>query len=88
MDSRMKPLDSKIPPEAERFMALALKLARRGLGRTSPNPAVGAVIVKDGTVVGKGFHRAAGSPHAEVEAIRSAGSEVRGAGAIRHSRAV
>jgi diaminohydroxyphosphoribosylaminopyrimidine deaminase/5-amino-6-(5-phosphoribosylamino)uracil reductase len=59
-------------------MALALKLARRGLGRTSPNPVVGAVIVKDGRVVGKGFHRAAGEPHAEVEAIRSAGTEARG----------
>ncbi|AFM23869.1 riboflavin biosynthesis protein RibD [Desulfomonile tiedjei DSM 6799] len=60
-------------------MAMALKLARRGLGRTSPNPAVGAVIVKNGKVVGKGYHRAAGEPHAEVEAIRAAGSEARGA---------
>lgn len=60
-------------------MALALRLARRGLGRTAPNPAVGAVLVKDGKVVGKGYHRAAGEPHAEVEAIRSAGSEARGA---------
>lgn len=60
-------------------MALALKLARRALGRTSPNPAVGAVIVKNGKVVGKGYHRAAGEPHAEVEAIRAAGSEARGA---------
>ncbi len=59
-------------------MFLALKLARRGLGRTSPNPAVGAVIVKNGLVVGKGYHRAAGFPHAEVEAIRSAGSEALG----------
>ncbi|MBI5251224.1 MAG: bifunctional diaminohydroxyphosphoribosylaminopyrimidine deaminase/5-amino-6-(5-phosphoribosylamino)uracil reductase RibD [Desulfomonile tiedjei] len=60
-------------------MSLALQLARRGLGRTSPNPAVGAVIVKDGKIVGKGYHRAAGEPHAEVEAIRAAGSEARGA---------
>lgn len=65
--------------EAEKFMSLALKLARRGLGRTSPNPVVGAVIVKEGKVVGQGFHRAAGRPHAEVEAIRSAGSEARNA---------
>ncbi len=60
-------------------MALALRLARRGVGRTAPNPVVGAVLVKDGKVVGQGYHRAAGEPHAEVEAIRSAGSEARGA---------
>ncbi len=60
-------------------MSLALKLARRRLGRTSPNPVVGAVLVKDGRVVGEGYHRAAGEPHAEVEAIRSAGSDARGA---------
>lgn len=60
-------------------MALALRLARRRLGRTSPNPVVGAVIARDGKVVGEGYHRAAGKPHAEVEAIRSAGSEARGA---------
>jgi diaminohydroxyphosphoribosylaminopyrimidine deaminase/5-amino-6-(5-phosphoribosylamino)uracil reductase len=76
---RMKAKVSRIPPEAEYFMGLALKLARRALGRTSPNPAVGAVIVKDGEVVGKGYHRAAGEPHAEVEAIRAAGSDARGA---------
>ncbi len=60
-------------------MAMALRLARRGVGRTAPNPAVGAVLVKNGKVVGKGYHRAAGEAHAEVEAIRSAGSEARGA---------
>ncbi len=76
---RKKIEQSKIPLEAQRFMALALKLARRALGRTSPNPAVGAVIAKNGKVVGKGYHRAAGEPHAEVEAIRAAGSEARGA---------
>jgi len=67
------------PREAERFMSMALKLARRALGRTSPNPAVGAVLVKDGKVVGEGYHHAAGEPHAEVEAIRAAGSDARGA---------
>src|SRR5574341_770267 len=61
------------------FMRLALRLARRGVGKTSPNPAVGAVVVKDGKVVGAGYHRAAGLPHAEVEAIRSAGGRTRGA---------
>lgn len=60
-------------------MTRALELARRALGRTSPNPVVGAVIVKDGRIIGEGYHRAAGEPHAEVEAIRSAGSDVRGA---------
>lgn len=60
-------------------MRLALRLARRGVGRTSPNPAVGAVVVRRGRVVGQGFHRAAGLPHAEVEAIRAAGPRARGA---------
>jgi len=60
-------------------MRLALRLARRGLGRTSPNPAVGAVVVWRGQVVGTGYHRAAGLPHAEVEALREAGSRARGA---------
>jgi len=69
----------KIPREAEKLMGLALKLARRAIGRTSPNPLVGAVIVKDGRVVGRGYHRAAGKAHAEVEAIRNAGSEAQGA---------
>lgn len=55
------------------FMRRALALARRGLGRTSPNPAVGAVIVKDGEVLATGYHRAAGKPHAEIEALASAG---------------
>ncbi len=51
----------------------ALELARRGLGQTHPNPAVGCVIVKDGKVVGEGFHPKAGMPHAEVYALRAAG---------------
>lgn len=61
------------------FMRLALKLAEGGVGRTSPNPAVGAVIVKAGKVIGRGFHRRAGAPHAEVEALRAAGRAARGA---------
>lgn len=61
------------------YMRLALRLARRGIARTSPNPAVGAVLVRGETVVGQGYHRAAGMPHAEVEAIRSAGEAARGA---------
>src|SRR4051812_25230902 len=63
----------------QRFMALALALGRRGLGRTSPNPAVGAVIVKDGVIVGRGWTQPGGRPHAEVEALRRAGEAARGA---------
>ena len=57
----------------EHFMRQALTLARKGYGRTSPNPMVGAVLVKGGKVIGQGWHRRAGAPHAEVEAIRDAG---------------
>ena len=63
----------------ERFMARALELAARGLGRTSPNPPVGAVFVRGGRVVGEGFHTRAGAAHAEVEALRRAGGRARGA---------
>lgn len=55
------------------FMEMALELARKGAGYTSPNPMVGAVVVKDGKVVGKGWHQKAGGPHAEVHAIDDAG---------------
>ena len=54
----------------ERFMRLAIKEASRALGLTAPNPIVGAVIVKNGRVIAKGYHHAAGLPHAEIEAIR------------------
>ncbi|MGH6777040.1 MAG: bifunctional diaminohydroxyphosphoribosylaminopyrimidine deaminase/5-amino-6-(5-phosphoribosylamino)uracil reductase RibD [Bradyrhizobium sp.] len=62
-----------------RFMQLALTLGRRGLGRTWPNPAVGAVVVKDGLIVGRGWTRPGGRPHAEPEALRRAGRSARGA---------
>jgi diaminohydroxyphosphoribosylaminopyrimidine deaminase / 5-amino-6-(5-phosphoribosylamino)uracil reductase len=55
-----------------RFMKLALRLARRGYGTTSPNPMVGAVLVKGGKIIGRGWHRRAGLPHAEIEALRDA----------------
>ncbi len=61
-----------------RWMRLALAEARNGIGRTAPNPPVGAVIVKDGELLGKGWHRAAGQPHAEREALAAAG-DARGA---------
>ena len=63
----------------ERFMRQALRLAKRASGRTSPNPVVGAVVVRSGKVVGTGYHRAAGKPHAEVIALRSARNQARGA---------
>ncbi|SHH48373.1 bifunctional diaminohydroxyphosphoribosylaminopyrimidine deaminase/5-amino-6-(5-phosphoribosylamino)uracil reductase RibD [Bradyrhizobium erythrophlei] len=63
----------------QRFMALALALGRRGQGRTWPNPAVGAVVVQDGVVVGRGWTQAGGRPHAEPEALRRAGEAARGA---------
>ena len=61
------------------YMRLALREARKGIGRTSPNPCVGAVIVKNGSVVAKGYHKKAGTPHAEIHALRAAGEEARGA---------
>jgi len=60
-------------------MRRAFALARRAEGRTSPNPMVGAVIVKDGRIVGEGYHRRAGEPHAETEALRAASAAARGA---------
>lgn len=61
------PLASDLP-----LMRRALALARRGLGRTTPNPCVGAVIARGGRVLGEGWHRAAGQPHAEIAALRDA----------------
>ncbi len=61
------------------FMARALALGARGLGLTSPNPAVGAVLVRDGVVVGEGAHLRAGDPHAEAVALAAAGEAARGA---------
>lgn len=62
-----------------RFMQLALTLGRRGLGATAPNPAVGAVVVKDGVIVGRGWTQPGGRPHAEPEALARAGEAARGA---------
>jgi diaminohydroxyphosphoribosylaminopyrimidine deaminase/5-amino-6-(5-phosphoribosylamino)uracil reductase len=62
-----------------RFMELALTLGRRGLGRTWPNPAVGAVVVKDGIIVGRGWTQPGGRPHGEPEALKRAGEAARGA---------
>lgn len=61
------------------YMQLALKEAAKGLGRTSPNPCVGAILVRDNTIIGRGYHEKAGTPHAEVNAIRDAGDKAKGA---------
>ncbi len=65
--------------DSEKYMERALELSEGGRGYVSPNPLVGAVIVKDGAVIGEGFHRRFGGPHAEVEAFGSASVDVRGA---------
>lgn len=65
----------------QRHMARALQLAAQGLYSTHPNPRVGCVLVKDGRIVGEGFHRRAGEGHAEVNALAAAGSDARGASA-------
>ncbi|MGH7731321.1 MAG: bifunctional diaminohydroxyphosphoribosylaminopyrimidine deaminase/5-amino-6-(5-phosphoribosylamino)uracil reductase RibD, partial [Candidatus Eiseniibacteriota bacterium] len=61
------------------FMRRALRLAERGRGRVNPNPMVGAVVVRGGRVLGEGWHRALGEPHAEAMALARAGSRARGA---------
>ncbi|UCG82150.1 MAG: bifunctional diaminohydroxyphosphoribosylaminopyrimidine deaminase/5-amino-6-(5-phosphoribosylamino)uracil reductase RibD [Dehalococcoidia bacterium] len=63
----------------EHCMRQALALARRGLGKTSPNPMVGAVIVRNGEIIGRGYHRRCGGNHAEIEAIHDAGEDINGA---------
>jgi diaminohydroxyphosphoribosylaminopyrimidine deaminase/5-amino-6-(5-phosphoribosylamino)uracil reductase len=71
---------SQASKEADRrFMQLALTLGRRGLGRASPNPAVGAIVVKDGVIVARGWTQPGGRPHAEPEALKRAGEAARGA---------
>ena len=76
----------------EIYMARALKLAARGRFTTHPNPNVGCVIVKDGQIVGEGFHYRAGEPHAEVHALRMAGEKLYrrpgGSHAVRHAGAL
>src|SRR6476661_462249 len=63
----------------ERWMRRALELAARGRGAVEPNPLVGAVVVRDGAVVGEGWHEQFGQAHAEVNALRQAGDKTRGA---------
>ena len=57
------------------YLRRALRLARRGYGATSPNPMVGAVLVKQGKIIGQGWHHQAGKPHAEIEALQDAAAK-------------
>ena len=66
-------------PDDHRYMARALRLAERGLFTTDPNPRVGCLLVRDGNVLGEGWHMRAGSPHAEVHALQQAGGDAAGA---------
>ena len=63
----------------EIFMREALRVAKNAIGRTSPNPLVGAVIVRDGKIIAEGWHRQAGTPHAEIHALNMAGNLAEGA---------
>src|SRR3972149_7237333 len=67
------------PDVDEKYMALALELAEKGRGKVEPNPMVGAVLVKDGEIVGKGYHQVFGGAHAEIYAIHEGGTNCRGA---------
>ena len=81
-ETKPEPKPAPVPPDPaldDRFMRLALALGRRGLGHTWPNPAVGAVIVKNGVILGRGWTQAGGRPHAETEALKRAGRAARGA---------
>ena len=69
-------------------MNMAIKLAARGIGSVEPNPAVGAVIVKDGQVIGKGYHKKFGGPHAEINALadcKAKGQDPAGATMYRYA---
>jgi diaminohydroxyphosphoribosylaminopyrimidine deaminase/5-amino-6-(5-phosphoribosylamino)uracil reductase len=79
MSDQSAPVQSDTAADDERFMALAFTLGRRGLGATWPNPAVGAVIVKDGIILARGWTQDGGRPHAEVEALHRAKKTAQGA---------
>ena len=79
MSDTTNPAAADVSADDLRFMKLALALGRRGLGQTFPNPAVGCVIVKDGIIVGRGWTQPGGRPHAEVEALRQAKRQAKGA---------
>lgn len=78
MNARRDSGQGRLPGD-EKYMTCAIALARRGIGRVSPNPPVGCVIVRDEKVVGKGYHGQFGGPHAEIQALGCAGKKTRGA---------
>jgi len=75
----LKEKDNRFSQDDRRFMERALELAAKGRGLVSPNPMVGAVVVRGGKVLGEGYHTRLGEPHAEVEAVRAAGGDIAGA---------
>src|SRR5205807_3625529 len=82
VDLRARRPAARLPPVGTRThvnLERALELAERGRGTTHPNPVVGAVVVRDGEVVGEGWHERKGGPHAEVVALTAAGERARGA---------
>ncbi len=76
---RLCPIGNGIMTNNDKYMQLAIELARRGRGRVSPNPLVGAVLVKNGRIVGRGYHAYLGGEHAEIAALKKAGKNSRGA---------
>ncbi|KAG6550132.1 hypothetical protein Mapa_008088 [Marchantia paleacea] len=79
VDRQSSTLPEGATPQDAEYMRMAVELARKAVGHTSPNPMVGCVIVKDGQIIGRGFHPKAGEPHAEVFALREAGKNAHGA---------
>src|SRR5262249_54049823 len=77
--STMSSVQAEFHPTGETQMRHALALAERGRGHVEPNPLVGAVVVRDGVIVGEGWHQRYGGPHAEVHALAAAGGAARGA---------
>ena len=71
--------EPRAPAQDEKYLRMACRLAQKAAGRTSPNPQVGAVIVRQGKIVGRGYHRFAGGEHAEIAALKRAGARARGA---------
>ncbi len=70
--------ERKYMPMHEKYMRMALELAEKARGRTNPNPMVGAVLLKDGQIIGQGYHKKAGTPHAEIHALKEAGEKAKG----------
>jgi diaminohydroxyphosphoribosylaminopyrimidine deaminase / 5-amino-6-(5-phosphoribosylamino)uracil reductase len=71
--------ETRASAQDEKYLRMACRLAQRAAGRTSPNPQVGAVLVREGKILGTGYHRFAGGDHAEIAALKRAGSRARGA---------